>query len=181
MRPPLSAAGPPGPEPPGRPPATAAGRRQGTSGGLRGTPPPSPPLSPPRPADGRRPAREAAAPHSPPRGPRHPGGGRHSRGERSRAPSAPGRLPNHSRSARCQPAALRLHSRAPRGPQRNGVTQECSMEGGAQTKRPASVLARRRRGNRPQQRDLPLPRPAGPPGRGPGGTAHWQPSPSPPG
>ena len=33
----------------------------------------------------------------------------------------------HSRSARCLPAALRQRSRAPRGPQRNGDTQEFSM------------------------------------------------------
>ena len=88
---------------------------------------------------------------------------------------APCRPPTHSRSALCRLAALRRRSRAPGGPQRNGDTQECSMEEGAQTKRPALVPARRRRGNRPRKRDLPVPGPAGPPGRAPGGMAHWQP------
>ena len=87
--PPLSAAGHPGPEPRGRPPATTGGRRQGTRGGLRGTPPPLPPPGP-RMAGGR-PGRRR--PRSPPKGAGRPGGGRHSRGERSRAPSAPNQPP----------------------------------------------------------------------------------------
>ena len=151
-----------------------------TGEGLRGTPPP--PLPPPLPPPAReRPegAQRGGGPATPPRGPRHPGGGRHSRGKGGRAPSAPGRQPTHSRSARCGPAALRRRSRAPRGPRRNGDAQECSVEGGAQTKRPALVPARGRRGNTPRQRDLPAPRPAGPSGQAPGRTEHWQPPPSP--
>ena len=181
--PPPSAAGPPGPEPPGCPPATAGGRRRETRGGLRGTPPPPFPPSPPSPPPtrGRPEAGQGGGGPAPlPRGSRHPGGGRHSRGERSRKPSAPSRPPTPSRSARCQPAALRRRSRVPRGPQRDGDTQECSMEGRAQTKRPALVPAQRRRGNRPRQRDLPAAHPAGPSGRAPGYGAVAAPPPPPP-
>ena len=68
--PPQSAAGPPGPKPPGHPPAAVGGRCQGTRRGLRGTPPPPapspPPLPPPpRPVGGAvapRPPERAAAP-----------------------------------------------------------------------------------------------------------------------
>ena len=167
----------------GRPPATAGGRRQGTRGGLRGTPPPPhpplPPLSPP-PARGRPEAgQEGGGPAAHPRGPRHPGGGHHSHGERSCAPSAASQPPTHSRSARCRPAAPRRRSRAPRGLQRNGDTQECRMERGARTKRPALVPARRRRGKRPRHKDLPAPRPAGPPDEPPGVRCTGSPPPPP--
>ena len=164
-----------------QPPRDLRGAAPGDQKGGCKEPPsiPSPPPPPgPRTAGGR-PGRWR--PHTPPRGPPHQGGGRHSRGGRSRAPSAPTRPPTRFCSARCRLAALRWPSRAPHGPQRNGNAQECSMEGGRQTKRPASLPARERRANRPQQRDLPAPRPAGPPGRAPGGTAHWHPPPAPPG
>ena len=112
MRPPQSAAGHPGPEPPGRPPAAVGGRPQGTRGGLRGTPPPpqpSPSLSPPPSpwAAGGQPERQR--PRTPPGGRLHPGGGRHSRGEPSRAPSAPDRPPAHSRIIRCRPGTEQRH------------------------------------------------------------------------
>ena len=64
--PPQSTAGPPGPEPPGRPPAAVGGRHQGTSG---------PPTLPPPPAHGRT---EVGARDS---GPVAPRGGRGTRGE----------------------------------------------------------------------------------------------------
>ena len=136
----------------------------GSAGGPGRDPgnPPSPPLflpppSPP-PVRGRPEAGQGVGgPAPPPRGLRHPRGGRHSRGERSRAPSAPSRPPTPSRSASCRPAALRRGSGAPHGPPRNGDTQECSMEGGAQTKRPALVPRPEKARNRPRQRDLPAP------------------------
>ena len=55
--PPGPTAGPPGPEPPARPPAAVGGRRQGSR--------PPPPLPTPRPKGRRRPAGETAAPHPP--------------------------------------------------------------------------------------------------------------------
>ena len=64
---PQPTAGPPEPEPPGRPPAAVGGRRQGT----RGPPSLPPPL---RPKSGRRQTVETAAP-SPPRGGRCSQGG----------------------------------------------------------------------------------------------------------
>ena len=170
---PPSAAGPPGWEPPGRPPATAGRQRQRPRGGLRGTPPPTPlppPLPPQKRAAGGRAGRRR--PRTTPERAAAPRGGRHSPGDRSSAPSALTRPPTHSLSARSRPAALRRRSRAPRGRQRDGDTQACRMEGGAQTKRPALVPVRRRRGNRPRQRDCPAPRPAG--------MAHWHPPPPPP-
>ena len=116
--PPPSAAGPPG---------TGTTRPPGDQGGTAGNHPSPPPSPPPWRADSRRPAREAAAPQPPLKGPGHPGGGRHSRGERSPAPGAPNQPPTHSPSACCLPAALRQRSRVPRGPQRHGSTQICSM------------------------------------------------------
>ena len=100
MRPPSPWLALPGPEPPGRPPAAVGGRRQGT----RGTPPLPPPSTW---ADGGRPERRR--PRTPPGGPLHPGRGHHSRGKRSRAPSAPSRPPAHSRIARCRPATERQY------------------------------------------------------------------------
>ena len=93
-------------------------------GGTAGNPPsPIPPPPPPSPwAAGSRP--ERLRPCTPPEGPLHPGVGRHSRGERSRAPSAPGRPPAHSRTARCRPAALRQR----RGPQQHGGARESADE-----------------------------------------------------
>ena len=170
---------PPGTRSTRPPPRDLREAAPGDGGGTAENPPSPAPLSPPRPVDGWRPAREAAAPQPPREGRSTRGGGRHSRGERSRAPSAPSRPHTHSRSARCRPAALRRRSMAFSGPQRNGDAQECSMEDGAHTKRPVLVPARGRRGNRPRQRDLPAPRPAGPPERAPGGTAQWHPSPPP--
>ena len=154
--------------PPPLPGGSAGG--PGRDPGNPPSPPPFPPpaLSPP-PVRGRPEAGQGVGgPAPPPRGLRHPGGGRHSRGERSRAPSAPSRPPTHSLSASCRPAALRRRSGAPRGPQRNGDTQECSMEGGAQKKRPALVPARRRRGTDRGKETSPPPRPAGPPSEPPG-------------
>ena len=109
--PPGSAAGPPGPEPPCRPPAAVGGRRQGTR------PPPSPPpLPPPLPspwADGGRPER---------RSPCTPRGGRCTRGgDTTAAASAAARQapPVDRPLTPALPAADR---------QRNGGTQECANE-----------------------------------------------------
>ena len=68
------------------------------------TPPLSPPPSPSPWAAGGRPERRR--PRTLPEGPLHPGDGRHSRSERSRAPSAPSQPPSHCCIARCRPAAL---------------------------------------------------------------------------
>ena len=101
-----------------------------SGGGARGPgadcgEPPLPPTPPPPPspwaAGGRL---EKRRPRTPLGGPLHPGGQRHSRAERGRAQSAPGRPPAHSRITCCRPAALRRR----RGPQRNGGTQECADE-----------------------------------------------------
>ena len=121
--PPQSAAGSPGPEPPSQPPAAIGGCTLPSPGGQGSDSgePPSPPtfFPPPPPPPSPWAARswsERRRPRSPPEGRLHPGEGRHSRGERSRAPSAPGWLPAHSRIARCRPAALRRR----RGPQQIG-------------------------------------------------------------
>ena len=106
------------------------GAAPGDQGGTTGNPPsppplPPPPLPPPPPspwAAGGWPGR--GRPRTPPGGALHAGEGRHSRGERSRAASAPGRPLAQSRITRCRPAALRRR----RGPQRNGGTQECADE-----------------------------------------------------
>ena len=108
------------------PPRPSGGGARGPGGDCGEPPSPlplPPPLLPPQPVGGRRPARETAA-RTPRGGPLHPGEGRHRRGERSRAPSAPGRPPAHSRITRCRPGAL--HRR--RGPQRTGGAQECAHE-----------------------------------------------------
>ena len=84
----------------------AAVPQRPSGGGIRGPgDPPSPP-PPPGPSAGRG-CLERQRPRIPPGGPLHPGGGHHSRGERSRAPSAPGRPPAHSHITRCQPATDR--------------------------------------------------------------------------
>ena len=68
------------------------------------------------------------------------------------------------------------------GPQRarrgRGAGRKCSVEVGAQTKRPALVPARGGRRNRPHQGDLPAPRQTGPPRQAPeGGRRYDHPSP----
>ena len=209
MRPPPVDGWPPGTGTTRPPPRSrlelAPGDRRGTTGSPPlPSPPPSPPLSPPGPRTaggrpgGRRPRTPpppglGGDPPPPPPPPPPPGraatprGGRHCRSKRCCTPSASSRPPTHSRSARGRPAALRRRSRAPCGPQRDGSTRTCakadpspSLEGGAQTKRPTLVPARGGRRNRPQQGDLPAPRPAGPPGRAPEGgrrTDHPRPPP----
>ena len=57
-------------------------------------------------------ARRDGYPAPPPGGPLHPGRGQHSRGKRSRAPSAPGRPPAQSRITRCRPATERQSRKA---------------------------------------------------------------------
>ena len=143
--PPQSAVGTPGPETPGRPPAAVGGRRQGTKGGTAGNPPSPPHLTPPLPPP---PARGQ------PEGPLHPGAGRHDRGERSRAPSAPGRPPAHSRVTCGRPAAL--HRR--RTPQRNGGTQEYADEAahlGSRLEKAAEQTVARRPPPPPRHTDPP--------------------------
>ena len=140
MRPPRSAAGPPGPELPGRP--------------LPPTPPPSPW------AAGGRPERRR--PRTPPGGQLHPSEGRHSRSERSRAPSASRRPPAHSCITRCRPAALRRGL----GPQPNGGIQVCADEaaglGARLGKAGEQTVARRPLFHPPQLATLTHRRPTGP-------------------
>ena len=122
MRPPGRRLAPRGRNRQAAPPRPSGGGARGP-GGDCGEPPPQPLPPHPRPwaAGGRL---ERRQPRTPPGGPLHPGEGRHSRGERSCAPSAPGRPPAHSRITRCWLVALRRR----RGPQRNGGNQECADE-----------------------------------------------------
>ena len=101
MRPPIRRLAPQGQNHQAAPPQTSGGGVRGP-----GDPPFSPP--PPKPIGGRTSAGETEALHPPERA-AAPGGGHHSRGKRSRAPSAPGRPPAHSRITRCRPATERRH------------------------------------------------------------------------
>ena len=110
--------------------------RRGAASGDQGTPP-SPPSPSPW-ADGGRPERRW--PRTPLGGALHPGGGHHSRGKCSRAPSAPGRPPAHSRITRCRPATER-------------------RDPGMRTNRPTLVPARATRGSALGRGDLSPPPP----------------------
>ena len=151
------AAGPPGPEPPGRPPAAVGGQRQGTRGGRRGTPlppQPSPPLSPPpRPVGGRRPTGECAAPHPPGSAAAPRGGTPQPRRAQPRAKRA--QLAAHS-LPQCPLPTAALRRR--RGPQRNGGTQECADEAAGLGARPGKAgerIAAKRPPPSPHQADTP--------------------------
>ena len=158
MRPPLSTAGPPGRGPPGRPyPPTRL-------------PPPSPPLSPPRPADRRRPARGAAPP--PPQ--------REGRDTQGATPlprqallyaeclqSAARPLPQCPRQAGSPAPALKGAPWAAAG-RRHPDMSQCSVEGRAQTNRPALVLREGGETDRGKE-TFPPPAPRGPPAKPPRG------------
>ena len=143
----MSAAGPRDRNHQAAPPRPSGGGARGPGGDCGEPPlPPTPPQARGRP----EPAGETAASYPPGGGALHLGGGRHSRGERSRAPSAPGRPPANSCITRCRQAALCRR----RGPQRNGGTQEGADEaarlGARLGKAGKQTVARRR---------LPPPRP----------------------
>ena len=169
---------PPGPGPPGRPPAAAEERHKGTEEGLQAAPsPPPPPSSPPtrgQPEAGQGdggPAPPLPGPGGtpPPGGTRHPG-----RGATAAESAAVRRVPPVSRPPLPQcprqagsPAPVRKSTLWAATGRRHSDVSQCSVEGGAQTKQPALVLAQGGRKDRPQQGDLPAPRPAGPPSRAP--------------
>ena len=115
------------------PPRPSGGGARGPGGDSGEPSSPSPPPPPSPWVAGGRPERRQ--PRTPLSGPLHPGEGRHSRGECSHAPSAPGRPPAHSRIARCRPAALRRR----RGTQQHGGAQECADEAARLDARPGKA------------------------------------------
>ena len=166
---------PTAPQPARPPPRYRRGPAPGDQGGTAGNPPPPPPPSPPpglRTAGGR-PGRQR--PRTPPRGRGTQGGG-----AAATAITAARQVPPVGRPLTpTVPAADRqLCAGAqgrPVGRSGTATPRNAAWRAGHRQSDPPLVPARRRWGDRPQQTDPAAPRPAGPPGRAPGGTAHWQP------
>ena len=172
-------------------PRSHRGAVPGDQRGTAGSPPPPPPPSPPptrgQPEDGQGdggpappPARPGGDP--PPREGRDTQGGaplpRQALPYAACLQSAAHPLPQCPRQAGSPAPTGKGAPWAAAGRQHSDVSQ-CSVKGGAQTKRPTLVPTRGERRSRLQQSDLPAPCPAGAPRPSPrGGAAHRPPPPN---